>query len=398
MSPTFPPPAGSSAVLQRPAPGRTVFTALSPAAAPAAIPAAEPLLLPAEAYGELRWLLASALQSPAAAAVRLQRWLGTLPDGARLPALWAAAMQQQLAPAAGAVPRRPAPPAAHAAQAGLEAAAHHTAAAMLARLAPPDGELRLLLLGPGTACTAATVLELLHAAGRPLPARVAVYAAEADPAALLAGERALQRAGTACGLAVRFHALPLRGAVLPAAWPAELTAGGGTLLAYAAGRLPGADPAGPAPSAELLAEVNGLRPRALVLSVPDADLAAAGGPLGRFEAAWPYYEALFRWLGDRLLPAGVRMSLQARYGAGLASVLGEAGPAGAPTPEAPCVRTAEWIRRLQVSGYRPAPLPPGPGIGGPVTDGLRVQPNPWYYGLSYANVNLQSVLCAIPAF
>ncbi|AEI38991.1 hypothetical protein [Paenibacillus mucilaginosus] len=134
-----------------------------------------------------------------------------------------------------------------------------------------------------------------------------------------------------------------------------------------------------------------------MLSAPDADF-AAGGPLGRFEAAWPYYEALFRWLGDRLLPAGVRSGLHARYGAGLASVLGEAAsPDGAQASRALFVRTAEWIRRLQAAGYRPAPIPPGAGLGSPAADGLRVEPHPWHYGLSYAGVNLQSVLCAIPA-
>ncbi|AEI38990.1 hypothetical protein [Paenibacillus mucilaginosus] len=72
MSPNFPPPAGSSAVLPRPNPGRMVFTAQSPAAAPASAPTAEPLLLPAGAYGELQSLLAAALVRPADAAGRLR--------------------------------------------------------------------------------------------------------------------------------------------------------------------------------------------------------------------------------------------------------------------------------------------------------------------------------------
>ncbi|AFC27293.1 hypothetical protein PM3016_317 [Paenibacillus mucilaginosus 3016] len=292
---------------------------------------------------------------------------------------------------------RPRGPASRAGRASPEAAAHGRRRRCSRGSAGRTAAGCAAALGPGNRGHSRGSAELLRAAGRPLPGRVAVYAAEADPAALLAGERALQRAGTACGLPVRFHALPLHGCALPAAWPAELSAGSGTLLAYAACGLPGAGPSGFTPQAEQLAAVGALRPRALVLSAPDADF-AAGGPLGRFEAAWPYYEALFRWLGDRLLPAGVRSGLHARYGAGLASVLGEAAsPDGAQASRALFVRTAEWIRRLQAAGYRPAPIPPGAGLGSPAADGLRVEPHPWHYGLSYAGVNLQSVLCAIPA-
>ncbi|MFN0226028.1 hypothetical protein, partial [Paenibacillus sp. KR2-11] len=265
-------------------------------------------------------------------------------------------------------------------------------------LTPPGGELRLLLLGPGSAGAGAALLEQLRSAGRTLPAGLTVYAAEADPAALREAESGLRQAGRACGLPVRFHTLPLHSTItlLPDALPAGLSAGPGTLLAYAACGLPGAASGHPPLPAEALTAVARLRPRALVLSAPDADFAGSSDVLGRFEAAWPYYEALFRWLGDRMLSSGVRAGLHARYGAGLASVLGPSASAAAFAREG--VRTAEWIRRLRAAGYRPAPIPPGTGGGSTGADGLREQPHPWYYGLSYAGVNLQSVLCAIPAF
>ena len=147
--------------------------------------------------------------------------------------------------------------------------------------------------------------------------------------------------------------------------------------------------AGSAGKNGVLRKLRSLRPAVVVMCEPDSDHQTSDVN-SRFVNCWEHFSLVFEMIDSLDIPPEQKRALKIFFGREIEDIIGNSEHLRCERHES----TTDWISRLERTGFSPNPDMNGFSLH--IPRGESSASDEWHIGLGSSEINLVSVICAVP--
>ncbi|RCW50271.1 GRAS family protein [Paenibacillus prosopidis] len=271
----------------------------------------------------------------------------------------------------------------------LVANASRFANSLLARYVHPGEPVSFLEIGIGTGRQIVSLLQELALQDR-RPSSIELFAIEPNEQCLRQAQENVMVAAESCGIRVSFHPIPYEIESMPDEIWSRLAVGSSKIVnaSFALHHIRDTH-AGSAGKNGVLRKLSSLRPAVVVMCEPDSDHQTSDA-ISRFINCWQHFSLVFELIDQLDIPPEQKRALKIFFSREIEDIIGNPEHLRCERHES----TAHWIDRLERAGFSPNPDMNGLSLHIPM--GVLSTSDEWHIGLGAGEINLVSVICAVP--